>query len=54
MSSDQRKDQEFCEKHQEWYVPHVVPCQGCVLEAEAHWRQCEDHNIRVMLGMPDA
>lgn len=52
---------EWCEKHREWYVPFTspmdpngVPCPGCATEAEAHWRQCEDHNIRTFLELSDA
>lgn len=50
------REREWCEKHQEWYVPYsqMNPCPGCRLEAEAHWAQAEDHNIRALLEMPDA
>lgn len=56
----QNPAREWCEKHRTWHVPFTgpmdpngVPCPGCVAEAEAWWRQAEDHNIRTILELPE-
>lgn len=59
--SPDHSERTWCERHREWYVPFTgpmdpngVPCPGCHMEAEAHWSEAEDHNIRTVLGLPDA